>query len=153
VQELDRPQIKPPPIVVAKHPTEPFPPSDDALSRVRVGGQRFDELIAEPLVIPLTMVVLDVLREHVAQLPLAEGNHTSQALEPRRPHDPLREGIQVRTACRKSHHADTCGLEDLAEASRVERVAVEDAVASVGWLLMPAICTRRVSMSMTKSTK
>ena len=137
------------PIVVVQDTAEPLAPSDGAFTGACICRQSFDELVSESLVIPLTMVVLDVLREHVAQVPLAEGNHTSQALGPRRSHEPLRVGIEVRPACRKSHHVDTRGLEDLAEASRVERVAVEDGVASPGWLVMPAICTRRVPMSTT----
>jgi hypothetical protein len=45
------------PIMVVQHPTEPLSPSDGALTSVRVGRQRLDQLIAEPLVVPLLVVV------------------------------------------------------------------------------------------------
>jgi hypothetical protein len=48
------------PIVVVQHPTESLSPSNNTLTRVRVGRQPLDPLVAKPLVVPLLVVVLAV---------------------------------------------------------------------------------------------
>jgi hypothetical protein len=49
-------------MVVAEQPAKPLPPSYAALPSIRVGRQLFNELVPKPLMIPLPVVVLDVLR-------------------------------------------------------------------------------------------
>lgn len=66
-------------MIVAQQPTEPRPTSDDTLSGIGVRRAGFDELVAEPLMVPLVMVVFDVLGEQMPKMPLSERNHAIEA--------------------------------------------------------------------------
>ncbi len=76
----------------------------------------------------LTMVVLDVLREHVPKVPFTQRDHAGQALRPHGSNESFGVCVQVGAARRQPHHGDACMLEDLAERARVERIAIEDQV-------------------------
>ena len=53
-------------IIVPQHPTQPLPAFDRARKRTDL-VPRFDELIAEPLVIPLAMIMLEVGSDSATQ--------------------------------------------------------------------------------------
>ena len=68
-------------------------------TNVRIPGKQQD--IAFPLVIPLSMEVLDVFAQCSPQGALAEEDHLGQALLLHRPDPALRIGIQVRAERRQ----------------------------------------------------
>ena len=70
-------------------------------TNVRIPGKQQD--IAFPLVIPLSMEVLDVFAQCAPQGALAEEDHLGQALLLHRPDPALRIGIQVRAARRQAN--------------------------------------------------
>jgi hypothetical protein len=59
--------------------TKPHAPPDDALAGVGVRRDGFDELVREALVVPLAVVVFDILREQVPEVPLAKRDHAIEA--------------------------------------------------------------------------
>ena len=48
-----------------------------------------DEFVVEPLVIPFTVVALDVLRDRPAEMPFAERHHSAETLFLDRAHEAL----------------------------------------------------------------
>jgi hypothetical protein len=64
--------------------------------------------------IPLAMIVLDELREHVPQVPLAERNDAIETLLLDRPDESLGTSIGVRRALRRQDHADASLAKPLA---------------------------------------
>jgi len=62
-------------VVVAEQPAQPYPASDGAFARVGVRRRGLDKPVAEPLMIPFTMVVLGVLGEHVPKVPLSKRDY------------------------------------------------------------------------------
>ena len=65
-------------MVVVQHPTDPLA-ALDATAGWRCRRQRQDQAIAEPLVIPLVMVVHDELADGAPQRALADQNHALEA--------------------------------------------------------------------------
>ena len=59
------------------------------------------ELVVESLVVSLTMVMLDVLVDDEAQMPLAERDDAMEALFFDRPDEPLGIGVEIRTLRRQ----------------------------------------------------
>ena len=68
-------------------------PSTNAPCRVTRRHPR-DQPIAEPLVIPFAMIVLDILRHRVPEVPLPERNHPIETFFLDGPHESL--GIRIR---------------------------------------------------------
>ena len=68
------------PIVIAQQPAEPRPASDDAVARVGVRRNGFDEVVADPLLILLAVIVLDELRKQMPKMSLAEREHAIDTL-------------------------------------------------------------------------
>ena len=90
--------------VVIEKPAEalttanPTAPSD--------GRRAVNEFVAEPLVIPLLVVVGNELGDRPAEMPVAEWNHPVEALMLDRAHEPFGIGIRIRGLERRLHHAD-----------------------------------------------
>ena len=80
------------------------------------------ELVVESLVVSLTLVMLDVLVDDEAHMPLAERDDTMEALFFDRPDEPLGIGVEIRTLRRQPDwpHIATC--QDLATDPRVRCV-------------------------------
>ena len=82
------------------------------------------ELVVESLVVSLTMVMLDVLVDDEAQMPLAERDDTMEALFFDRPDEPLGIGVEIRTLRRQPDWPNIATCQDLATGPRVEGIAV-----------------------------
>ena len=82
------------------------------------------ELVVESLVVSLTMVMLDVLVNDEAQMPLAERDDTMEALLFDRPDEPLGIGVEIRALRRQPDRPHIATRQDLAKDPRVERIAV-----------------------------
>jgi hypothetical protein len=54
-----------------------------------------------PLVVPFPVVVLDVIGDDLLQVRFAERDHLAEALVLGRPHEPLRERVQIWTPRRQ----------------------------------------------------
>jgi len=54
-------------VVVLQQPTEPFAALHGALTRFALAGQRKEQHVALPLVIPLMMEMRDILRQRMAE--------------------------------------------------------------------------------------
>ena len=71
-----------------------------------VAGAPAISLVLNPLMIPLPVIVLDVLRDRPTQMALPERDHTVQALLFDRSHEPLRVGVGIGRPIRRLHDAD-----------------------------------------------
>ena len=72
-------RLRGPLVVVVQHPAEPFA-TLDASSHVDSASLIVDQLVADPLMIPLDVVVLHVFTHSVAQMPLSDRNDLRQTL-------------------------------------------------------------------------
>ena len=79
--------------------------------------------------VSLAMVVCDVLAHEETQVPLAEGDDTTETLLFDRADEPLGIGVEIGTLRREPNRLDTPALENLAKDPRVERVAVVNQIA------------------------
>jgi hypothetical protein len=80
-------------VVRTEDAAEPFPRLDCAH---RLGlGMAVDQPIAQPLVVPLQVVVGRVLRDRQPQVPFADRHDPGQALLLDRPDEPLGVGVEV----------------------------------------------------------
>src|ERR1035437_8650378 len=84
-----------------------------------------------PLMIPLSMVMLDVFAQRSPQGALTKENALRQTLVLYRPDPPLSIGIPVRTAGRQCKRFAPAGLDDRAEREGVLRVAIMQEIATV----------------------
>jgi hypothetical protein len=73
-------------------------------TNVRIPREQQD--IAPPLVVSLSVEMLDIFAQCPSQRALTEENHLGQALLLHRPDPALRIGIQVRAACRQHERLD-----------------------------------------------
>ena len=89
------------------------------------------ELVVESLVVSLTMVLLDVLVNDEAQMPLAEQDDTMEALFFDRPDEPLGIGVEIRTLRRQPDWPTIATCQDLATDPRVEGIAVMNQLAGI----------------------
>ena len=87
------------------------------------------ELVVESLVVSLTMVMLDVLVDDEAQMPLAERDDTMEALLFDRPDEPLGIGVEIRALRRQPDWPNIATCQDLAKDPRVEGIAVMNQLA------------------------
>src|SRR6266852_8231591 len=69
-------------------------------------GRALDQLVRKALVISLTVVMLDVLRDRPAEMTFAERDHSAETLFLDRAHEALRVRIRVGCLERRLHHAD-----------------------------------------------
>ena len=65
-----------------------------------------NEFVAEPLMIPLAMIVLDVLRHRLPQVAFPEGNHSIETFLLDRAHEAFGIGIRVGGLKRSLHNAN-----------------------------------------------
>jgi hypothetical protein len=91
-------------MVIPQEPTEP----QAAAHVAALGSQRFgdNESVANPLVIPLSMVVFEECAQGLPEADLAEGHQAFQTFFLDGPHKSLRVGIAVRRLIRRLHDAD-----------------------------------------------
>ena len=87
------------------------------------------ELVVESLVVSLTMVMLDVLVDDEAPMPLAERDDTMEALFFDRPDEPLGIGVEIRILRRQPDWPNIATCQDLAKDPRVEGIAVMNPLA------------------------
>ena len=87
------------------------------------------ELVVESLVVSLTMVMLDVLVNDEAQMPLAERDDAMETLLFDRPDEPLGIGVEIRALRRQPDRLNIATRQDLAKDPRVERIAVMNQLA------------------------
>ena len=81
-------------MVEAQHPTEALGAFDGA--RYGFGAvPRLDQLIIDPLVIPLPMIVSGILASRLSQRPFAEEDHSIETLILDRADETLGVGVQV----------------------------------------------------------
>ena len=66
-----------------------------------------NQFVREALVIPLTVVVLDVLRNRPPEMTFAERDHAMETLVLERAHEPLRVGIRVGCLTRCLHDSES----------------------------------------------
>ena len=104
--------------------------SAEALTPLHVGVRAYrrwrslQELVVESLVVSLTMVMLDVLVDDEAPMPLAERDDTMEAVFFDRPDEPLGIGVEIRTLRRQPDWPTIATCQDLAKDPRVEGIAV-----------------------------
>jgi hypothetical protein len=83
-------------MVVAEEPAKPVA-STDAPKRGGDGSRERDD-VAQPLVVPLLVVVRDVLAQDGAQVGFAERDDLRETLALDGPHEALSMGVQIRRA-------------------------------------------------------
>src|SRR4051812_17833031 len=66
----------------------------------------FDQLVRKALMIPLTVIMLDVLGDRPAEVTFAERDHPIEALVLDRAHEPFGIRIRIRRLKRRLHDAD-----------------------------------------------
>src|SRR2546426_6878843 len=81
-------------VVIPQQPTQPLAATNVGAPE-RAGPWR-DQVVAEPLMVPLPVVVRHELVEHAQQAPFPEENQAVQTLLANRAHEPLRVGVGVR---------------------------------------------------------
>ncbi len=84
-------------MIIAEYTAEPEPPSDGSFGSIGVGRQPFNELVSQPLMISIQMVMRHVLRHHVTKVTLAQRDDPGKALGSYRVDESLRVGIEVGT--------------------------------------------------------
>jgi hypothetical protein len=111
------------PVVVAEHPAEALATAD--LTPAPKGAP-IEESVPESLMVPLPVVVLDVLLDRSAEVPLAEEDQLFEALLLDRPNEAFRMGVAVRRPAVRPHDADSRRPEDLQERGPEPAVVVAD---------------------------
>ena len=98
-------------MVVLEEAAEPLA-ADDFAAGLADRVIRLDDLVFEPLVISLGVIVADELADGVTEHLLTEEDHPVQTLFLDRPYPALGEGIQVGTSGRQTDWLDTGGFQD-----------------------------------------
>jgi hypothetical protein len=131
-----------------------------------------DEFVAESLVIPLPMVMLDELGDRPAEMTFTERDDPAQTFVLDGPYEALRVRVRVGRLKRRLHHSDPRLTQAFADGRAPLRIPVADqhAVtgecaiaggrqrasdlamnASSGCGVLPRICTRREARSITNT--
>ncbi len=119
------------PMVEAQHPTEALGAFDGA--RYGFGAvPRLDQLIIDPLVIPLPMIVSGILASRLSQRPFAEEDHSIETLILDRSDESLGVGVQVGRAVRQTYDFDAGILQEIPERDGELGVPVEDEEPFIG---------------------
>ena len=111
-------------MVVPQQPAQPFAATNESPVG-RVDPAR-DQLVAEPLMVPLPVVVRHELIDGTEQATFAEEDQTIKTFLADGAHEPLREGIGIRCLDRRHHDPHARALDDSAESFRPLGVAVTD---------------------------
>ena len=85
-------------------------------------GCAVDQFVTKALVIALTVVVLDELRDRPAEMTFAERDHPVQALVLDRAHKAFGVGIRIGRLIRRLHHADPRFAQPRARARSTSRL-------------------------------
>ncbi len=101
-------------MVVIQNTTEPLTAADCTINAVPV-GQLLDQLVVEPLVIALQVVVLGVFLDGPAKVALAQRDDLGQTLGFDGMHKPLCICVQIRAPSGQSHCLHTRWLQDFPE--------------------------------------
>jgi hypothetical protein len=121
-------------MIERKQPTQPLTPADRECgvvigdADVRPG---LNQPVAQPLVIPLGVIMSDILGEDGPQMPLTKGDDVAETLGACRSDPTLLERIQVRTSGRQHHRPHTPSLEDVSKPIPEQRIPVMDEVADI----------------------
>src|SRR5215471_10648647 len=155
-----------PPVVVLEKTAQAFATLDGCFATLRlILHTREQQNVPLPLVIPLTVIMLAEVFHDVAQRAFPKQNEMRKTFAFHRAHPALREGVQIRAARRQSQALHTSGCQRLSEISAELRIAVVQHIAMaaqisrflihrvaghlghplLGWRVMPAKLTRRVS--------
>jgi hypothetical protein len=118
------------PIVIAEQSTNAFPSAHLSVERLDFGGWG-DPAVAEPLVVPLLVVLGHVLADDAPEMSLAKWDDPVETLLFDRPDKALRVRVQIRALRRQpdGRHAGT--LEHRMERRCVDWVPIVDDVAAV----------------------
>ena len=81
------------PLVAIQEATESWTPTDPTLTSI--GHDTVDQHIAQPLMIAFVMIVRDVLRHGLPEMPLAEQNQAIETFLFDGPHEALGVGIRM----------------------------------------------------------
>jgi hypothetical protein len=87
-------------MVVVEKTTEALTAVNSSVAGGR--GRRFDQIVPQPLMVPLAVIVRDVFGHCSTQVPLAERYESIETFAANREHEPLRERVQIRAPRRKS---------------------------------------------------
>ena len=87
-------------IIVPQHTTEPLTAFDVANNLTHFVS-RFDDLIVEPLMVSLGMIMLEESVDSSSQRFLTEEDHSRKRLGFEAVHEPFNVGIQIRTSRRQ----------------------------------------------------
>ncbi len=113
-------------MIVPQQPTEPL--AADYVTIAVCYSQTGDELVAQALMRPFSVIVSDVGLHRPQQLSLAQQNQTVQTLGLDRENKPLRVRIQIRTPRWQAHALHAGGGEDVPELPGEEGISVMDQV-------------------------
>jgi hypothetical protein len=105
------PKSRGPAVVILEQPAESLA-ADNLAVETADGRLRLDELVVEPLVVALGVVVRDEFRQAAPQHLLAKDNHPVETFLLHRANPPFREGIQVRRARRQANGRNAFAFED-----------------------------------------
>ena len=134
-------------LVELEDATEPLATLDGTHSG-SASARHWDD-VSDALVGAFVLVVLDVLGDDVAQVPVAQGDDVAQTLLANGPHEPLRVGVEVRGPRGKANELDArCG-EGALEVRGVQRVAVDDEVPYRAPLRKPEVASVRLRANCT----
>src|SRR5262249_8968672 len=111
-------------VVVAQPPAQPLAAPN--VNTVGWMGLSRDQPVAEPLMVPLSVVVCDELIEGAKQLTLAEKDQTVETLRADRAHEALRVSIGIRSLDMRLHDPHSRALNDATESLRPLAVPVAD---------------------------
>src|SRR5512133_344107 len=128
LQKLDRASSGRVAIVEVEESTKPFASPNAALTSSRIRCTRFDQPIAESLVIPFHVVMINVRSDRPPKMLFTEQDDSRQTFGASRVYPALRVRIQIWAARRQAHDLDTRAFEHRSERFRVERIAVKDQV-------------------------
>ena len=101
-------------VVILQQSTEPLTRQNAPVAD-RPRRHWHDQLIAQTLMIPFVMIVLDEFGDGSPERPFTDENHPVQAGFLDRPYEPLRVRIEIRRTGRQADHLHACGGKRLAE--------------------------------------
>ena len=123
--------------VELEHAAEPRTARDRACADRRWRGR--DELVAQTLVRPLLMIMLDKRSYGSPEVPFAEWHDPLQALGLGGPNKPLGEGVQIWTPGGQDQWLHAIVSQQAPKGGRVERVSVQDEVLNAACVFRPIV--------------
>jgi hypothetical protein len=116
--------------VVFEEAPKPFTTPYRAFMCCVLTDSRKEQHIALTLMIPLLMIMVHILVEHMPQGDFAEQDHPGQRFIFNRAHPPLREGIQIRRPRWQGHSLHPGRIDELLKGGAVFPVPIMDEVLS-----------------------